>query len=63
MALQIYLPAHPKYEMKRGGFPVSRPFADRIQSDIQDVLGRVDGVSVNQIVEALKAIRSRSLSR
>jgi len=63
MALQIYLPAHPEYEMKRGGFPVSRPFADRIQSDIQDVLGRVDGVSVNQIVEALKAIRSRSLSR
>jgi hypothetical protein len=66
MALQIYLSAHPELEMKRGGFPVSRTFADLIRGDLLDAMGLPRGAkepSVNQIVDALRAIKNRSLSR
>ena len=63
MALQVYFGVHPELEMKRGGFPITRKFADRIQADIADALGHEDAPSINQIVDALGAVRKRSLER
>jgi hypothetical protein len=64
MALQIYCREHPEHEMQRGGFPISAKFAGRIRDDVLDALGNPeDAPSANQIVDALRAVRKRSLER
>jgi hypothetical protein len=65
-AVSIYLTAHPELEMRRGGFPVGTTFADRIRADLLAAMGLpadAKDPSRNAIVEALRAVRKRTLSR